>query len=73
MLVDNKFLKKNEKIIFYVDYMWMLIMVCINKEKGFCFVVFFFFRIFFLVKDFFNYLFNIIEKINFRWFDFNVF
>lgn len=52
MLVDNKFLKKNEKIIFYVDYMWMLIIVCINMEKGFCFVVFFFFRICFFSKRF---------------------
>lgn len=63
MLVDNKFLKKNEKIIFHADYMRMLIIVCINKGKGFCFVVFLPFRtLFFLVKDFCNHLFNIIKK-----------
>lgn len=62
MLVDNKFLKKNEKIIFHADYMRMLIIVCINKEKGFCFVVFLPFRTLFLVKDFCNHLFNIIQK-----------
>lgn len=52
MLVDNKFLKKNEKIIFHADYMRMLIIVCINKEKGFCFVVFLPFRTRFISKRF---------------------
>lgn len=62
MLVDNNFFKENEKIIFHADYMRMLIIVCINKEKGFCFVVFLPFRTRFLVKDFCNHLFNIIKK-----------
>lgn len=62
MLVDNNFFKENEKIIFHADYMRMLIIVCINKEKGFCFVVFLSFRTLFLVKDFCNHLFNIIKK-----------
>lgn len=66
MLVDNKFLKKNEKIIFHADYMRMLIIVCINKEKGFCFVVFLPFRTRFFSKRFLQSFIQYYKKINFR-------
>lgn len=66
MLVDNNFFKENEKIIFHADYMRMLIIVCINKEKEFCFVVFLPFRTLFFSKRFLKSFIQYYKKINFR-------